>query len=65
MSVKFKKLKFGFVNLTLDFLVEKDFIKTIRLAEDAKNLLQKEMEVSIIETVPCVNSRFLSKYCFK
>jgi len=58
MGKKFKKLKFGFVNLTLDFLEKEDLANTTRLAEDAKNLLQKEMEVTIIESILRVDSKF-------
>jgi len=58
MGKKFKKLKFGFVNLTLDFLEKEDLANTTRLAEDAKNLLQKEMEVTIIESTLRVDSKF-------
>ena len=58
MGKKFKKLKFSFVNLTLDFLEEEDLNKAIKLAEDAKNLLQKEMEVTIIESTLRVDSKF-------
>jgi len=58
MGKKFKKLKFGFVNLTLDFLEKEDLANATRLAEDAKNLLQKEMEVTIIESTLRVDSKF-------
>ena len=65
MGAKFKKLKFGFVNLTLDFLEEKDLIYATKLAEDAKNLLQKEMEVTIVESAPSINSRSMSNTAWK
>jgi len=65
MGTKFKKLKFGFVNLTLDFLEKEDLTNATRLAEDAKNLLQKEMEVTIIESALRISSKFPSKYYFK
>jgi len=65
MSVKFKKLKFGFVNLTLDFLEKEDLVYATRLAEDAKNLLQKEMDVTIVESAPSINSRSMSNTAWK
>ncbi len=65
MDTKFKKLKFGFVNLTLDFLEEKDLNNAIKFAEDAKNLLQKEMEVTVVESAPSVNSISMSNAAWK
>ncbi len=65
MGTKFKKLKFGFVNLTLDFLEEKDLNNAIKFAEDAKNFLQKEMGVTIVESAPSVNSRSMSNAAWK
>ncbi len=60
MGTEFKKLKFAFVNLTLDFLEEKDLNNAIKFAEDAKNFLQKEMGVTVVESAPSVNSRSMS-----
>jgi hypothetical protein len=53
----FQKLKFGFVNLTLDFLEEEDLKTATGFAANAKALLQNEMGVDIVESAPSVNSR--------
>ena len=65
MSVNIKKLKFGFVNLTLDFLDEDDLKMAQKLAADVKAYLEKELDVSIVESAPSINSRILSNTAWK
>jgi L-fucose isomerase-like protein len=61
----FQKLKFGFVNLTLDFLEEEDLKTATGFAANAKALLQNEMGVEIVESAPSVNSRDMSNAAWK
>jgi L-fucose isomerase-like protein len=65
VGTNFKKLKFGFINLTLNFLEEEDLNNATRFASNAKDLLQKEMEVTVIESAPSINSRLMSKAAWK
>ena len=65
MSANIKKLKFGFVNLTLDFLDIDDLKMAQKLATDAKDYLKKELDVSIVESAPSINSRILSNTAWK
>lgn len=65
MVVKIKKLKFGFVNLTLDFLEADDLATAIKYASNAKDLLQKELGVTIVESAPSINSRAMSNAAWK
>jgi len=65
MITGFKKLKFGFVNLTLDFLEENDLKTAVKFATDTKDYLQKELGVLIVESAPSINSRVLSNAAWK
>lgn len=65
MSTNFRKLKFGFVNLTLDFLEEEDLKTATKYASDAKDYLQREMGVSIVESAPSIDSRTKSNAAWK
>ena len=65
MLTNFKKLKFGFVNLSLDFLEAEDLAMAIKYAADAKAYLKKEMEVSVVESAPSVFNRSLSNTAWK
>lgn len=65
MLTNFRKLKFGFVNLTLDFLEEEDLKAATRFASNAKNYLQKKLEVEIIESAPSINSRIMANAAWK
>ena len=65
MLTNFKKMKFGFVNLTLDFLEEEELSTAQKIAGDAKKFLTDEMKVSIVESAPSVNSRDMSNAAWK
>ena len=65
MLTNFKKLKFGFVNLSLDFLEAEDLAMAIKYAADAKTYLKKEMGVSVVESAPSVFNRSLSNTAWK
>ena len=65
MPANFKKLKFGFVNLTLDFLEEDDLSTAVKYASDVKNYLQNEFDVLIVESAPSINSRAMSNAAWK
>ncbi|MBN1298248.1 MAG: L-fucose/L-arabinose isomerase family protein [Actinobacteria bacterium] len=57
MPANFKSLKFGFVNLTLDFLEAEDLEAAKKFATDAKNYLKNELKVEIVESAPSIDSR--------
>ena len=65
MSTNFPKLKFGFVNLTLDFLEEEDLKAATGFAASSKDFLKKDMGVDIVESAPSVNSRSMSNAAWK
>ena len=65
MTASFKKLKFGFVNLTLDFLDEEDLNTAKKFASDAKDYLKKELGVDITESAPSIDSRAKSNAAWK
>ena len=65
MVAKFKKLKFGFVNLTLDFLEADDLATAVKYASDVKAHFQKELGVTIVESAPSINSRTMSNAAWK
>lgn len=65
MKTNFRKLKFGFVNLTLDFLEEEDLKAATIFASNAKNHLQKEYGIEIIESAPSVDSRMKANSAWK
>ncbi|MHB1253414.1 MAG: hypothetical protein ACYCZ1_04540 [Candidatus Humimicrobiaceae bacterium] len=65
MVANFKKLKFGFVNLTLDFLEAEDLAMAVKYANDAKDYLKNVLGVSIVESAPSINSRTMSNAAWK
>lgn len=65
MTSNFKKLKFGFVNLTLDFLAEEDLKTAVNYASEAKDYLKKDLGVDIVESAPSINSRQMSNAAWK
>ncbi|MHB8276565.1 MAG: hypothetical protein ACYDIA_02785, partial [Candidatus Humimicrobiaceae bacterium] len=65
MFTNFKKLKFGFVNLALDFLEAEDLEMAIKYANDAKDYLKNTLGVSIVESAPSINSRIMSNAAWK
>jgi hypothetical protein len=56
VSANIKKLKFGFVNLTLDFLDEDDLKMAQKLAADAKDYLEKELFPAKMQVLPRLDS---------
>jgi len=65
MPANFKKLKFGFVNFSLDFLEPEDLAMATKYAADAKKYLEKELGVIIVESVPSIFTRSLSNAAWK
>ncbi|MHB8278873.1 MAG: hypothetical protein ACYDIA_14640 [Candidatus Humimicrobiaceae bacterium] len=65
MFTNFKKLKFGFLNLTLDFLETDDLATAVKYASDAKGYLQKELGVTVVESAPSVSNRNMSNIAWK
>jgi len=65
MTANFKSLKFGFVNLTLDFLEVEDLNTAKKFATEAKDYLKKEMKVEIVESAPSIDSRDKSNAAWK
>ena len=65
MTVNFRKLKFGFINLTLDFLEEEDLNTATKYASEVKDYLQNELGVSIVESAPSIDSRTKSNTAWK
>ena len=60
-----KKLKLGFVNLTLDFLEEEDLNTAQKMAADAKAYISEKLNAAIVESAPSVNSRTMSNAAWK
>jgi len=65
MLTSFKKMKFGFVNLTLDFLEKEELETAQKIASDAKKFFTDECQVSIVESAPSINSRSMSNAAWK
>ncbi len=65
MGDEFRKLKFGFMNLALDFLEKEDLEAATNYANDAKEYLEKDLGVTVVESAPSIDSRAKSKEAWK
>jgi len=61
----FPNIRLGFVNLTLDFLEEEDLRAATGFSQNAKDFLEKDLGVEVVESAPSVNSRALSNEAWK
>ncbi|MGM0367223.1 MAG: L-fucose/L-arabinose isomerase family protein [Actinomycetota bacterium] len=59
------ELKFGFINLALDFLEKEDLETATKYANEAKGYLQEELGISIVESASSVDSRAKSRVAWQ